>query len=146
MTKNKYNSNKITVDGILFSSHDEAHYYEYLKGLKAQGQIMNFELQPKFELIPKFEKAGKKYQAINYSPDFTVYHLDGGVEYIDVKSMGTATQQGELRRKLWEYRYPELKLTWVCRNLKWSDGSGWIVYEELKKIYAKKKREKVKCG
>jgi len=56
--------------------------------------------------------------------------------------LGTATQQGELRRKMFDYKYPELMLTWVCRNKKYGDADGWIIYEELKKIYSKRKKEK----
>jgi hypothetical protein len=139
----KYNNNKIILDGITFDSKDEGKYYEYLKQLQGYNKIIAFERQPKYELIPAFIKGDKKYRCITYSPDFLIYHLDGTEELIDVKSMGTATQQGELRRKLFDYKYHNLKLTWVCRNLKWGDSSGWIIYEELKKIYAKKKRDKL---
>ena len=43
----KYNNRKVTLDGIRFDSKDEARYYELLKRKKAQGEILNFELQPK---------------------------------------------------------------------------------------------------
>ena len=53
--RTKYNSNKIIIDGTKFDSKDEAKYYEYLKQMKFEGKILNFELQPKFILIPKFQ-------------------------------------------------------------------------------------------
>jgi hypothetical protein len=137
--KNKYGSNKIVVDGITFDSKDEARYYEYLKKRKAKGEILNFELQPTYELIPKFRKLGKLYRAVTYTPDYLIYHLDGAEELIDVK--GFSTQQGELRRKLFEFKFPDKKLTWLTRNLKHGDESGWIEYEELKKV----RRESKKC-
>ena len=140
MSMSKYNSNKINIDGYTFDSKDEGKYYEYLKGLKAQGQIINFELQPKFELIPKFEKAGKRYQAITYSADFTIYHINGEVEYVDIK--GLETQQGILRGKLFNWKYPDLKLTWIARSLKYGDEHGWIEYDKLKKLRAKNKKVK----
>ncbi|KGK88015.1 DUF1064 domain-containing protein [Clostridium sp. HMP27] len=135
----KYKSEKITIDGITFDSKDEARYYEYLKKKKAKGEILNFELQPKYELIAKFEKFGKKYRATTYTPDFLIYHIDGTEELIDVK--GFSTQQGELRKKLFDSKYPNVKLTWVARNLKYGDEDGWIPYEALQK----KRRESKKC-
>ncbi len=137
--RSKYKSEKIVVDGITFDSKDEAKYYEYLKMKRAKGLIENFELQPKYVLIPGFKKNGKTYRAVTYTPDFLIYHLDGTQELIDVK--GFSTQQGELRKKLFEYRYPELKLTWIARNLKFGDEHGWIGYEELQK----KRKENKKC-
>lgn len=138
MVKSKYGAKKITIDGIVFDSKDEGKYYEYLKKLKAQGKILNFELQPKYELIPSFKKNRKSYRAMTYTPDFLIYHLDGTEELIDVKGM--STQQGEMRRKLFDYKYPDLKLTWIARSLKYGKD-GWIEYGELQKI----RRENRKC-
>lgn len=138
MVRSKYGAKKIVIDGITFDSKDEATYYQYLLKQKAQGKILNFELQPKYELQPAFKKNGKTYRAITYAPDFLVYHLDGSEELIDVKGM--STQQGEMRKKMFDYKYPELKLTWVARSLKYGID-GWIEYDELKK----KRRENKKC-
>ncbi|QRI52295.1 DUF1064 domain-containing protein [Clostridium botulinum] len=138
MNRSKYGAKKIVIDGITFDSKDEGKYYEYLKKLKSQEKILNFELQPKYELQPGFKKNGKTYRAITYAPDFLIYHLDGKEELIDVKGM--STQQGEMRRKMFDYKYPDLKLTWVARSLKYS-STGWIGYDELKKI----RRENKKC-
>lgn len=137
----KYNSKKIVIDGITFDSKDEGKYYEHLKSLKAKGKILNFERQPKFIVNDAYTYFGKRKRAITYTPDFTVYHLDGSMEYTDVKTLGTATQQGELRRKLFESRYNDKKLTWVCRNLKYGDEYGWIEYEALKKIRRENKKK-----
>ncbi|APH21939.1 DUF1064 domain-containing protein [Clostridium botulinum] len=138
MNRSKYGAKKIVIDGITFDSKDEGKYFEYLKKLKSQEKILNFELQPKYELQPGFKKNGKTYRAITYAPDFLIYHLDGKEELIDVKGM--STQQGEMRRKMFDYKYPDLKLTWVARSLKYS-STGWIEYDELKKI----RRENKKC-
>ncbi|MBY6965297.1 DUF1064 domain-containing protein [Clostridium botulinum] len=138
MNRSKYGAKKIVIDGITFDSKDEGKYYEYLKKLKSQEKILNFELQPKYELQPGFKKNGKTYRAITYAPDFLIYHLDGSEELIDVK--GTETQQGNMRRKMFDYKYPDLKLTWVARSLKYS-SIGWIEYDKLKKI----RRENKKC-
>ncbi|EPS49023.1 DUF1064 domain-containing protein [Clostridium botulinum] len=131
MNRSKYGAKKIVIDGYTFDSKDEGKYYEYLKKLKSQNKILNFELQPKYELQPSFKKYGKTHRAITYAPDFLIYHLDGSEELIDVK--GTETQQGNMRRKMFDYKYPDLKLTWLSRSLKYS-STGWIEYDELKKI------------
>ena len=127
----KYNNNKIVLDGITFDSKEEARYYEYLKTKRAAGEIQNFELQPNYILQPSFKRDGRTIRAITYTADFLVYHLDGSEEVIDVKGM--ETQQGIMRRKMFWCKYPDLKLTWICRSLKFGDKDGWIEYDELKK-------------
>ena len=127
---NKYRNKKVEIDGIKFDSKDEAQYYLYLKKQKEDGKIKDFGLQQKFELQPSFKKDGKSHRAITYTVDFAVYKWNGEVEYIDVKGM--ETQQGLLRKKLFDYKYPELKLIWVAKSLKYG-VDGWIEYGELKK-------------
>lgn len=136
MSKAKYGNKKVIRDGITFDSAMEAKYYEHLKKLQAQGIVTSFELQPRFVLLPKFEKKGKKYREIGYNADFTVHYADGHTEVVDIKGM--VTQQFELRKKLFEYRYPhELKLLTYSKI----DG-GWITQDELKK--ARKARKDIK--
>lgn len=136
MTKTKYRNKKVVADGIEFDSMLEARYYKHLKLLKEQGIVIDFELQPKFELLESFKKNGKTYRAITYQADFKVKYADGRIEVIDVKGM--VTQQFELRRKLFEYRYPyELKLLTYSKI----DG-GWITHDELKKARQARKRAK----
>lgn len=136
--RSKYKSEKIVVDGITFDSKDEAKYYEYLKMKRAKGLIQNFELQPKYELQPSFKKYERKHLPIYYVADFLIYHNDGSLEVVDVKGM--ATPIALQKRKEFDYHYPDLKLSWVVRNFKYSE-SGWIEYEELKK----KRRGNKKC-
>lgn len=128
----KYNSKKVVLDGITFDSKDEALYYEQLKKDKEKRLIDDFSLQPKYELIPAFEKNGKKYRAVTYTPDFLVQTT--GVEKVAIDVKGFSTQQGELRRKLFEWRYPDIHLIWVTRNLKHGNSDGWIEYDQLMKI------------
>lgn len=108
--------------------------------LKEQGEVLDIILQPKVVLIEKFEKYGRKFRPATYSPDFLVTYSDGTKEYIDVK--GFSTQQGELRRKLFDSKFPET-LRWVARSDKYSD-TGWIdwdVLEKIRKDNRKKKKE-----
>lgn len=128
---NKYNNKKTVIDGIRFDSKEEAKYYELLKRKRAEGEIQNYELQPKYILQPSFKRDGKTIRAITYTPDFLVYHTDGTEEIIDIKGM--ETQQGLMRRKMFWHKYPDLKLTWLSRSIKWGDADGWIDYDELKR-------------
>ena len=136
----KYNSKKITVDGIAFDSKDEAKYYESLKIRKAKGEIQSFELQPQFVLMDKFKKNNKSYRAITYTADFEVVYNNNYVEYVDVKGM--ATQQGEMRIKLFHNRYRDLNLSIVAASIKYGDKYGFLDYYILKKIRSKNRKEK----
>lgn len=140
--RSKYNSKKCEYDGIVFASKDELIYYKYLLEQVSKGIVEKFYLQPKFILKEKYEYFGMKRREITYTPDFHVIYSNGDEEYIDVKSLGTSTQQGELRRKLFEIKYNDLFLRWVCHNKK-HGIDGWVEYETLKKIYAKNKRGKI---
>ncbi|GAA0115262.1 DUF1064 domain-containing protein [Clostridium senegalense] len=135
----KYNAQKIVVDGITFDSKAESQFYEHLKDLKAKEKILNFELQPRYLLTPSFKKLGKNYRKAEYVADFLIYHLDGSLEVIDIK--GLATETAKLKAKLFNYKYPNLKLTWLVRNLKYSK-TGWIEYDELAKLRRKNKKGK----
>ncbi|MFL0267242.1 DUF1064 domain-containing protein [Candidatus Clostridium radicumherbarum] len=137
MATSKYGSKKIVIDGITFDSKEEGRFYEYLKKLKAKDKILNFELQPKYILQKSFKKYGKTHRAITYTPDFLIYHLDGSLELIDVK--GSNTQQGDMRRKMFDFNYLDLKLTWIASNYKWGNEDGWVNYDELKKKRKNKK-------
>ena len=127
----KYNNSKVVADGIRFDSKHEALYYELLKRKRADGEIANYELQPKYLLQPSFKYNGKTIRAIHYIGDFLIYHNDGTEEVIDIKGM--AVPVALMKRKMMQYRYPELKLTWLSRSIKWGDTDGWIDYDELKK-------------
>jgi hypothetical protein len=136
--ESKYKAKKTTVDGIEFDSKDEALYFLYLKQQVQAKLIADFSLQPVYILQPKFEKLGKKYQAITYTPDFLVYHLDGTVEAIDLK--GFSTQQGNMRRKMFDSVHRDIKLTWVSRSIKHGNSDGWIEYDELQRARKKQKK------
>jgi len=134
----KYNANKIVIDGYTFDSKAEGLFYQYLLTLKAKDKINNFEMQPQYILQPKYTKNGVNIRPITYIADFLIYHIDGSTEVIDIK--GFAVPTATIKKKMFNYIYPNLKLTWVARSLKYSD-TGWIEYDELKKIRAKRKKE-----
>lgn len=106
--KSKYNNKKTEIDGITFDSKKEAEYYSMLKILKQAEEIKDFGLQPRYELQPKFSKNGKKYRAITYIADFVIVNNDGTTEVVDVK--GVETQVFKIKKKMFEYQYPDLSL------------------------------------
>lgn len=124
----KYHSIPTFVDDIPFDSKLESLFYEHLKERLAKGEIKKFTLQPVYELTPAFEKNGKKVRAMSYTPDFLIRHNDDTMEAIEIK--GFMTQASEMRIKLFNYRYQNIKLTVLSYVKK---RGGWIDYYELKK-------------
>lgn len=82
----KYKNKKVAVDGITFDSIAESKYYLMLKR-----QGLDFKMQESFVLQPAFEFRGKKYRAITYKPDFTIYEKGELVKVVDVKGVQTDT-------------------------------------------------------
>lgn len=106
--KSKYRNQKTIVDGINFDSKKEAEYYLQLKLLKAAGEIKDFGIQPKYELQPKFSKNGVNHRAITYIADFIIENNDGTTDIVDIK--GVETEVFKIKKKLFEYMYPDLSL------------------------------------
>lgn len=106
---NKYQNQKITLDGITFDSRLEAARYCELKLMARGGYIRNLQLQKPFELVPAFTKNKKKYRPITYVADF-VYEdaLTGDTVVEDTK--GCKTEVYLLKKKLFEYRFPDLTI------------------------------------
>lgn len=113
--RNKYNAKKTKIDGITFDSRLEAQRYQQLKIFQDCRLISDLELQPVFELQPKFKKNGKTYRKIVYKADFKYFDNENGKVIVeDVK--GQKTEVYKLKKKLFEYKYPELELTEVTKN------------------------------
>jgi hypothetical protein len=123
----KYGAKKIELEGHVFDSQLEARYYQQLKWLEANKQILFFRMQPRYLLQEAFEKNGKKYRRIDYVADFEIHHLDGSIEVIDCK--GFETTDFKIKKKLFEYKYPH-KLSLVTYSK--IDG-GWVELEQLNK-------------
>ena len=141
MTEAKYKNKKVVIDGIAFDSKDEAEYYKTLLALRERGVVRAFERQKRFVLQPKFKTAtGETVREIGYVVDFVVDYGDLKVA-VDVKGM--STQQGELRRKMFLYRFPDVPLRWVARSKKYGNEFGWIDYDKLQKIRRDKKNGRV---
>ena len=128
------NAQKTVVDDRTFDSKMEALRYIELKRLKQAGIVTEIDLQPVFELQPNYMKCcgrvhakrtapksfhicpecGKKMETLRtivYRADFRVTYADGHQEIEDVKGM--ETEIFKLKRKMFEYRYPDLTLKLV---------------------------------
>ncbi|NMK81824.1 DUF1064 domain-containing protein [Staphylococcus capitis] len=129
----KYNAKKVEYKGIVFDSTVECDYYQYLE--RNLGDEYDYiELQPRYELIPKVNKQRKT----EYIADFALFKDDVLVEVIDVKGM--PTEVAKLKAKIFRDKYPNIKLTWICKAPKYT-GLEWIEYDELIKVRRKRKRE-----
>lgn len=110
-------SKKTEIDGIKFASPGEGERYLELMIRVASGENIEVFLQPKFEIQPKFRKDGVLYRPIRYIADFKIVHGDGRVEIEDVKGWGGYTTDiYKIKRKLFEYQYPELSLIALKRK------------------------------
>lgn len=104
----KFNNKKVTFAGHTFDSKAELAYYKKLLRLQAAGKVEAIQLQPVFLLQEGFLKNGVEHKKITYIADFRVYYTNGKVDIVDVK--GVETEVFRIKRKLFEYRYPELHL------------------------------------
>ena len=103
----KYRNKKTQIGMYVFDSIAESKRYKELALLEKAGQIKGLELQPKFLLQEGFKKNGKTYRKIEYIADF-MYIENGKVIIEDVKGM--ETDVFKLKRKLFEYKYPDFEL------------------------------------
>lgn len=109
--RSKYGAKRVSVDGIKFASKAEARYYQELLLLKKAGEVIDIVLQPSYELQPSYRRHGKRVEPIRYIADFLVTYSDGRQEIIDVKGHRTPVYQ--LKKKMFEYQYPELQIVEV---------------------------------
>ena len=108
----KYHSKKTTVDGITFDSKKEAKRYCELKLLEKAGKITDLSLQYQFVLQPPFTKNGKMIRAITYIADFVYFDTERCKNVVeDVK--GYKTDVYQLKKKMFEYKYPDLTIVEV---------------------------------
>lgn len=109
--KSKFHNTKVTSDDAVFDSKMEFKRWQQLKLLLAAGEIKNLQRQPEFTLQPAFKKRNKAYRAITYRADFQYQTQDGRTVVEDVKGM--ETDVFKIKRKMFEYKFPELSLVLV---------------------------------
>lgn len=108
----KYGNQPKNIDGHVFASKAEARRYQELSLMEKAGVIRDLRLQPEYELIPKFKKGNKTYRKTAYIADFE-YKENGRTVVEDVK--GFATDVYKLKKKLFEYKYPNLTIKEIKR-------------------------------
>ena len=113
-TYSKYKNKKITIDGITFDSRLEATRYCELKLLYQAGEITQLRLQPEFELIPAFRKNGISFRKTTYKADFMYLDNRSG-KYIVEDTKGFKTDVYKIKRKLFEFKFPDLTISEVTR-------------------------------
>lgn len=114
LKQSKYKNKKVVVNGIKFDSELEANHYKTLLLLERAGAIKNLRLQVKFELQPSFNKNGKHYRAINYVADFVYYDISKKKTVVE-DTKGYLTEIYKLKKKLFEYKFPELELKEITK-------------------------------
>lgn len=106
----KYFNKIVEVDNIKFASKKESRRYTELKWLERAGLIKELELQKSFELQPKYtNNNGEHIRAITYVCDFYYYNNEEQ-KYVVEDTKGFKTDVYKLKKKLFEYKYPNLTI------------------------------------
>ena len=112
---NKYRNQKIYEESYKFDSKLENKRYHQLKLLEKAGEIKNLQLQTRFVLQPKYIKSGKTIRAIEYVADFTYYDIRKKKMIVE-DTKGMKTEIYKLKKKIFEYQYPELEIKEIRRE------------------------------
>ena len=106
---NKFHAEKTKVDGIEYDSKWEAQKGTELRRKEEIGIIKDLKRQVVFELQESFtNNQGKKMRPITYIADFMYFDCEMGKTVVmDTKSKATRTDAYMIKRKLFEYKYPE---------------------------------------
>lgn len=92
--RHKFGAIRTETDGIRFASRKEAQFYENLKLLQANGDVIFFLRQTPFHLPGN----------VRYVVDFVTFDKDGSVHFIDIKGMKTPMYKA--KKKMVESLYP----------------------------------------
>lgn len=99
--RNKFNAQKVELDGMTFDSKKEYRRYIELKAMQQRGEITRLEHHTKFELAPKTKLEGEKRAkpALRYFADFTYFNAVGQYIVEDVKSEATRKKDSYRNKK-----------------------------------------------
>jgi hypothetical protein len=123
---------KRTYNGVTYDSQAELQFLqEWIEPKIGSGEIVRWERQIKFTLQEGFVYKGKKILPITYIADYVVYWFDNTRTIIDVKGMPDSV--AKIKKKLFQYRYPNEDYIWMCRSVKYGNGTNWLLYEDLEK-------------
>lgn len=100
---------------IYFRSRWEYRYCLYLQYLKEQGQIVEWQYEPR-----TFWFEGIKRGTNSYKPDFFVTHTNGVEEYVEVKGFFDAKSKTKIKRMA-KY-HPTVRLRVVMKEFFTKNG------------------------
>lgn len=106
---NKFHAQKTVVDGVTYDSKKEGKRAIELEYLQRAGKIKNLERQKRFILQEEYiNNEGQKIRPISYLADY--YYEENGQKVVeDVKSPATRTQVYMLKKKIFQFKYPDIK-------------------------------------
>lgn len=138
----KKGKEKRTYNGVTYDSLAELQFLqEYIEKKMVSGEIIKWERQVKFTLQEGFVYKGKKILPITYIADYIIYWNNNTRTIVDVK--GNPDQVSKLKKKLFQYKYPNEDYVWMCRSIKYcEDGSNWLLYEDLEHKRKEDKKRK----
>ena len=105
----KYHSQMIKYDGLVFDSKHEAERWKWLRFMEHSGEIKQLQRQVEFVLQEAFHKNGKRYRKISYFADFVYRDVRTGSIIVE-DAKGYKTEVYKIKKKLFEYRYPDLEI------------------------------------
>ena len=100
---NKFNAQKVEMDGMTFDSKKEAERYGELSMLQCAGKISCLARQCQYVVLDDYILGGKKHRGITYIADFEYLDENKIIHTEDVK--GVRTDVYKLKKKLFESRY-----------------------------------------
>ena len=117
---NKYRNKKIVIDGIEFDSRLEVNRYCQLKILERAREIKDLRRQVEFIIQPSYKKNNKTIRAIKYIADFVYYDVRKEKTIIE-DTKGFKNEVYKLKKKIFEYKYPDLEITEITKGDIWKE-------------------------
>lgn len=116
--ENKFHAKKVTLDGFKYDSKWEAQKGHELQLKQEAGLIKDLQRQVSFELQEGFtNNQGKKMRPIVYVADFMYFDCETNQTVVmDTKSPATRTDAYMIKKKLFEYKYPQYIFLEVCKK------------------------------
>ena len=115
MRRKKYGNKKVIIDGIEFDSRLEANRYCQLKILERAKEIKDLHRQVEYVIQEGYKKNNKTIRPIKYVADFVYYDLKKKKTIIE-DTKGYRNEVYKLKKKIFEYKYPDLEITEIRRE------------------------------
>lgn len=114
----KYHAIKTEYKGVVYDSKWEAQKAYELDMLQRAGKIKDLQRQVRFILQDGYvNNKGEKIRPISYIADFTYYDIkQNKMIVMDTKSPATRTAEYRIKKKLFEFRYPEYIFVEAMKN------------------------------